>query len=356
MIELRPDPSNSSSIYSDFSLSPNSGRLDYFDQMQHEVACVDAAAQVGGWIEDWITSLPGRVASYVYSKLPTLSLPGAYASTPCDEPPVCKIPDGSYKLRCNPPSVTYLPKEGECELTARCETMFEGLPLKQSSIRYTPGAAISPKNLNGTLVASSSGNTVAEAFQRLAIETGGLDILSPSPDDFIPAIEKAFVQILKDSDENEPLDLVFVLDTTASMGAYIKQVKDNLVKFLEQLQERKNIRVAILEYRDSNDFLNRVNTPFTKDLKQVEKAVQSLTVYGGGDLPEAVLDALLAAKNDLSWDRKAKRAVLLVGDAPPHPKTKDGRYDESEVVAEYRAADTHIAVYPVIAKTYSEVD
>lgn len=348
MIQLRPDPSSSPGS----PLPTSAGPVDVLHQMQYEVACVDAAAQVGGWIEDWITSLPGRIASYFYSKLPTLLLPGASANATCDEPPVCKTPEGSYKERCTPPTVTYV--EGECELIARCETMFEGLPLKQTSIRFAPAAAISIENRNGSLVAISSRDTVADAFQRIASGTGGRATSSPSPEDFIPEVEKAFVQILKDAETSDSLDVAFVLDTTASMRLYIKQVQDNLIKFLEQLQKKKDTRVAILEYRDTSrdsSFLNRVNTPFTKDLKQVEKAVRSLTVSGGGDEPEAVLDALLAAKNELSWNSKAKRAVLLVGDAPPHPKTKDGRHDESEVVAQYQAADTHIAVYPVLAKT-----
>lgn len=351
MIQLRPNSSISSSIYPDFPLTSVEGPVDAYHQMQYETACVDAAAQVGGWIEDWMTSLPGRIASYVYSKLPTLSLPGASAA--CDETPVCKIPKGSYKKRCNPPTVTYLPLEGECELTARCETMFEGLPLKQTSIRFAPGATMSVENRNGSLVAVSSLDTVADAFQRIASGTGGCVTPSPSPENFTPVIEKVFEQILKDSETNESLDVAFLLDTTASMESYINQVQVNLVKFLQQLQEKKDTRVAILEYRDSDsdDFLNRINIAFTKDFKEVEKAIQSLTVSGGGDVPEAVLDALLAAKNELSWNPKAKRLVLLVGDAPPHPKTKDGRYDESEVVAQYRATDTAITIYPVLAKT-----
>lgn len=351
MIQLSPNSSVSLVANSGFPSTKGTGPVSGFQPMQYEAACYHATAQVGEWIEDWMTSLPGRVASYVGSKLPSFTLPVAHASTPCDETPVCKIPGGSYKARCNPPKVTYLPLEGECELTARCETMFEGLPLKQSSIRFAPGAVMSVENRNGSLEAISSGDTVKDAFERIATETGGDVTPWSSSENLTPVMEKVFGKILKDSGTSESLDVAFVLDTTISMNPYIEQVQLNLVKFLEELQKKKDTRVAILEYRDSgDDFLNRVNTAFTKDLTKVKKAVESLTVSGGGDEPEAVLDALLAAKDKLSWNPKAKRVVLLVGDAPPHPKTQDGRHDESEVVAQYQATGTHIAVYPVLAK------
>ncbi len=358
MIQLRSNATMPSLIQSNVSLSGGKGLRGTLHQMQYDVACVNATAQVGEWIEDWLTSLPGRIASYISSKMPTFSLPGASAaSTPCDDTPVCKIPEGSYKATCNPPTVTYLPAEGECELTARCETIYAGLPLKQTSIRFAPGAKISVQNVNGTAVATPLQDTVENAFQRIASATGGLVTPSPTPENFTPVIEKVFDKILKDSAGSTSLDVAFVLDTTASMDPYIQQVKSGLVKFLEQLQSKKDTRVAILEYRDtgdlsnSDDFLNRVNTDFTNDFKKVDRAIQGLTVSGGGDTPEAVLDALQSAQSDLSWNRNAQRVVLLVGDAPPHPKTKDGRFDESEVLAQYQAVDTHIAVYPVLAQS-----
>lgn len=350
MIQLRPNSATPSGVHPNLPLTGAEGSIGVLHQMQYDVACYDATAQAGEWIEDWITSLPGHIASYVYSKLPTFTLPGARASTPCDEIPACKIPEHLQETCCRL-KVTYLPEKGKCELTGRCEkTVSENFSLRNTSIRFTPGDTASIVNRNGFLVDLSVPDTVEDAFERIATETGG-DVTSwPSSENLTPVMETVFGKILKDSETSEALDVAFVLDTTASMGPYIDQVKVNLVKFLTELQKKKDTRVAILEYRDSDDFLNRVNTPLTKDLQAVKTGVQALTVSGGGDQPEAVLDALVAAKNSLSWDPKAKRVVLLMGDAPPHPKTKDGRYDESAVVAEYAAAATHIAVYPILAK------
>jgi Mg-chelatase subunit ChlD len=177
---------------------------------------------------------------------------------------------------------------------------------------------------------------------------------SPSSKSLNPLLEKMSAHILKTAEESKVVDIAFVLDTTSSMEPSIGQVQNNLVQFLEQLQAKQKgntYRVALLEYRDKNDrFLNRINTDFTSNLNQVQKAVKGLNTDGGGDAPEAVLDALLAAKNKLSWQPNAKRIVVLIGDAPPHPTALDGAHDEAAVIDQYRTAGTQIAVYPIFSQ------
>ncbi len=357
------------------------------------------------------------VASYFYSKLPSFTLPVAAASTTAAcTPSLCQTPTGSYEDSCHKFKMTYLPDEPdeeECELAAQCETMYEGLPYRKTSIRFPTGnSGLVLQNENGTLVVQRSreetvnarlsevSTTAAtpkalekaqaaiienltpgdaltvnndlkptvispenwpskngfSAFQRIAKATGGIVGYAPSPNTLNPLIEKMSAHILKAAESSEFIDIAFVLDTTKSMEPYIAQVQKNLVQFLQHLQEKKDgkestCRVALVEYRDQGAlFLNRINTGFTSNLDQVQTAVKSLTASGGGDDPEAVLDALLMAKNSLSWNSKAKRIVILIGDAPPQPKTVDLRYDEAAVISEYQTAGTQIAVYPVFGK------
>lgn len=355
------------------------------------------------------------IASYVYSKLPSLSLPAAAASAvPECAPSICLTPIGSYENSCHRPVVTYLADEDQCELTTRCATIYEGLPHQRTSIRFSPrDSEIALENHNGTLVVQRSreetinvrlaelrttaatsealkkeeaaiigdltpGDVITvssdlkptvisrekwpkyndgfSAFQRIAKATRGIMGHATSADKLNPLIEKMSAHILKAAESSEFIDIAFVLDTTSSMQPYIAQVQKNLVQFLQHLQEMKKdkastCRVALLEYRDKGDlFVNRVNTGFTSNLDQVQKAVSGLTTSGGGDAPEAVLDALLVAKNDLSWNSKAKRIVILIGDAPPQSRTTDGLHDEATVVAQYQTSNTEVAVYPVFAE------
>lgn len=365
-----------------------------------------------------LASLVGKawnIASYFYSKFPSFSLPVAAASaTPEYASSICPTPTGSYENSCHKPVVTYVADKDQCELTTRCATIYEGLPHRQTSIRFSPrDSSIALENHNGTLVIQRSreeavnarlavlsetaatpeallrdqeeiigtlnagdvitvnselqptvispekwmkNNKAFNAFQRIAKATGGIMGYSPSATSLNPLIEKMAAHILKTAESSEFIDIAFVLDTTLSMAPHIAQVQKNLVQFLQHLQEKKKgeastCRVALLEYRDRDDvFLNRVDTVFTSNFNQVQTAVKSLTTSGGGDEPEAILDALLVAKNDLSWNPKAKRIVVLIGDAPPQPKTRDERFDEAAVIAEYQTTGTEIAVYPVFSE------
>ena len=78
-------------------------------------------------------------------------------------------------------------------------------------------------------------------------------------------------------------------------------------------------------------------------------AVQALTTGGGYDLPEATFDALLAAKDTLSWNRDAKRSVVVISDAAPHPRTLDRRYNEADVAERFKAAGTDISICPILS-------
>jgi hypothetical protein len=136
------------------------------------------------------------------------------------------------------------------------------------------------------------------------------------------------------------------------MSDDIDEVKKNLLVMLEHLKsEKAHVRVALLEYRDGPcEFLNRVNTDFTSDLDAVIRAVQNIKAdtTPNGDAPEAVYDALLSAKNKLSWNDRSKHVALLIGDAPPHPKTIDNRHTKSDVLEQVRAEGIKIAIYPVV--------
>lgn len=191
-------------------------------------------------------------------------------------------------------------------------------------------------------------------FQRLARSTGGIMGLS-SRSHYLPhMIEKIFEHIMQNISLSDSLDVAFVLDTTSSMSDNIEQVKKNLTEFLRRLKQTMgssgNItRVAILQYRDKSDiFLNHRVIDFTSDLDKVAVALSNISVYGGGDDPEAAFDALLAAKDQLSWNQKTKHVAILISDAPPHPKTVDGLYGEKDVMQQYQAASTNIVIYPII--------
>lgn len=130
------------------------------------------------------------------------------------------------------------------------------------------------------------------------------------------------------------VDLVFVVDTTGSMGPFIEDAKRRLVDCVGELGTSRaiDLQVGIVEYRDhppqEASFVTRAY-PLTGNLETVRTSIAGLVASGGGDAPEAVFDGVLAACRDTVWRETSCRFAVLVGDAPPHgyaaPSTRDRR-------------------------------
>lgn len=122
--------------------------------------------------------------------------------------------------------------------------------------------------------------------------------------------------------EINAVDLAFVVDTTGSMGSLIAAAQNQMISMLEELTRAANINLwlGVVEYRDhppQDNMLYKVY-PLTEDLQKAQKAIRGLQATGGGDEPEAVLDGIVAACNELLWWKHSRRLIVLVGDAPPH--------------------------------------
>lgn len=124
------------------------------------------------------------------------------------------------------------------------------------------------------------------------------------------------------------LDVVFVLDTTGSMGGELREVQERvrqLAGALATARDGERVRYGIVAYRDRGDDYVTNRFDLTEDVASAARFLSSLTASGGGDGPESVLAALAAALGDMSWDMSddVERQVFLVGDAPPHLDYRD---------------------------------
>jgi len=118
-----------------------------------------------------------------------------------------------------------------------------------------------------------------------------------------------------------PVDIMFVVDATGSMGDEISYLKNELRDVVTRAQAQvpsADLRLASVFYRDrGDDYLTRVQ-PFTQDVNQLLAFVQGQDAGGGGDFPEAVDEALSVALQQ-QWSTEARcRLLFLVLDAPPH--------------------------------------
>jgi len=120
------------------------------------------------------------------------------------------------------------------------------------------------------------------------------------------------------------LDIVFALDSTGSMGSMIGGAKEYFWGIARQLRsDRADVRFGLVAFRDQTDaYVTQVH-PFAGQMLETEQHLRSFEAEGGGDTPEAVNQALVAAVGNFSWRPEAQRIVFLVGDAPPHSSDPD---------------------------------
>jgi len=118
-----------------------------------------------------------------------------------------------------------------------------------------------------------------------------------------------------------PLDILFILDTTGSMGEEIERLKDTIEIInlnLSSLSSQPEVRLGMVLFRDRGDeYVTRV-VPFTEDLKLFQMALGKVEADGGGDDPEDLQSALEASVQRLEWSRGGIHLGFIITDAPPH--------------------------------------
>lgn len=124
------------------------------------------------------------------------------------------------------------------------------------------------------------------------------------------------------------IEVVFVLDTTGSMGGLIQAAKEKIWSIASTLAQAKaapEISMGLVAYRDRGDAYVTQIVDLNRDLDSLYVKLMDFKADGGGDGPEAVNQALEAAVNRMSWseDQSTYKVVFLVGDAPPHMDYQD---------------------------------
>ncbi|MFL6659153.1 MAG: vWA domain-containing protein [Massilia sp.] len=134
-------------------------------------------------------------------------------------------------------------------------------------------------------------------------------------------------QLQQQAQQTRPtIELLFVLDTTGSMGGMLEGAKSKIWGIVNGVLQRQGnggatIRVGLVAYRDRGDaYVTRV-TALSENLDYVYSQLMSLRPEGGGDTPEDVRSAMADALRAGGWSAPGARTsqvIFLVGDAPPH--------------------------------------
>jgi hypothetical protein len=139
----------------------------------------------------------------------------------------------------------------------------------------------------------------------------------------IAGIEQPVLEQPVNSVSGETLEMVFVLDTTGSMGGLLDGAKQRIwgiVNEVMQKQSHPRVRVGLVAYRDKDDDYVTKVLPLTEDLDKVYTTLMDYEAAGGGDTPEDVRSALADGVKNAGWSNAQQgiaQIIFLVGDAPP---------------------------------------
>ena len=149
------------------------------------------------------------------------------------------------------------------------------------------------------------------AVTQRALPGGGL--ISGVPQTFADYIEHL---------QKTGIDVVFAIDATGSMVWVHKKVRERMAQLATYVRNLVPLaRFGIIVYRDYQDyeFVTRISQP-SFDILRGRDFMAGIDAVGGGDIPEAVTQALRDAEKRIAWRPGAQRVVIIIGDAPPHSR------------------------------------
>ncbi len=134
--------------------------------------------------------------------------------------------------------------------------------------------------------------------------------------------------VLSPHNDNPKIEVVFVLDTTGSMGALIEAAKEkiwSIASTMASAQTVPEIKMGLVAYRDRGENYVTKVIDLSSNLDSMYATLMDFQATGGGGAPESVNQALHEAVNKISWsqDQDTYKVVFMVGDAPPHMDYQD---------------------------------
>ena len=120
--------------------------------------------------------------------------------------------------------------------------------------------------------------------------------------------------------DERSVDVVFVFDTTGSMGDEVKGVKDTCIRFAQELEDKgRDYRLGLVTFWDEVKEVRGERGQLTDDAREFKRWIERIRIVpgAGDDVPENDFGALKEASR-MRFRAGAQRVFILITDAPPH--------------------------------------
>lgn len=142
-------------------------------------------------------------------------------------------------------------------------------------------------------------------------------------------LSKDLTKLLDEMKDESKVEIVFAIDATGSMKDDFEELLHSWIpKLKKQVEQFKDISLGLLLYKDYGEDYNDKNLPVKifgfadvglSPVDQFASWLKNAEIKAGGDRPEAVYEALYACLRYFDWSPNAKKKIVLIGDAEPHP-------------------------------------
>lgn len=134
------------------------------------------------------------------------------------------------------------------------------------------------------------------------------------------------------------VDIVFVFDTTGSMGDEIEGVKRTCSAFAQKLKDKKrDYRLGLIAFGDEIRGVYKSSGDLTDNAEEFKGWISSLRATGGGGGPENDFAALKHA-SQMKFRAGTQKIFILITDAPPHyhgdSPDSGVRFDDPDLTAD----------------------
>ena len=146
------------------------------------------------------------------------------------------------------------------------------------------------------------------------------------------------------------VDVVFIIDSTGSMGDEISNVKSNVSSFASYLAEKDiTLRLGLIDYEDitcdgaDSTIVHSYGHSNWMNVSQFLEAMTGVVLGYGGDAPETPIDALAHLTNgSLSWSSDSYKFAVLITDADYKTNNNHGISGMSDMITRLQKANIQV--------------
>jgi len=154
---------------------------------------------------------------------------------------------------------------------------------------------------------------------------------------FVTGLTKEYFQAFEDkveqeiaqfSNEDAPISICVVFDTSGSMGAKLQKSREAVTQFMKMANTEDEF--CLIQFNDRPQLV----TPFTSDTDRV----QSQLTFTQSKGRTALLDGVYMSMAQMKQAHNARKAILIISDGGDN----SSRYTESEIKNAVREADVQL--------------